>query len=65
MELECKGKFCAGLFFRIGIVAVFGFGSKGLHNAELRIFSEDLIDTGAPGGDVIHLTKTPAVRGAA
>ena len=43
IELECEGKFCAGLFFRIGIITVFCFGSKGLHDAEFRIFSENVI----------------------
>ena len=64
MELECKGEFCAGLFFRIGSIAVFGFGSKGLHDAEFRIFSENVIHTGAPRGKVIPFAaESPGITG--
>lgn len=57
----------ASLFFRIlaVAVAVFEFRSEGLHNLELSVLGEGVVNTGAPGFDVIHLTESPGVGGTA
>ena len=65
LQLEGKGKFGAGLFFRIGAVAVFEFRRKGLHDAEFGVFGEYVIQACAPGGNVVHLAEPPRIRSAA
>ena len=65
--LECEYELSARLFFRIlaVAVAVFEFRSEGLHNLELSVLGEGVVNTGAPGFDVIHLTESPGVGGTA
>ena len=63
--LECEYELSTRLFFRIAAVAVFNFRSEGLHDLELSVFREGVVDAGTPGFEVIQLAPSPGVGGAA
>lgn len=61
--LEYEYELSTCLFFRIGSVAFFGFGSEGLHNGEHSVLSECVVDASAPRFNVVEVIPSPGTCG--